>query len=87
MGNQAHMESHRPVRLVAPAHNVHVKCPICSANESDDVESHLLCSKELMDSQGIVDEGKCVRFCLTIEGDACLWYESITPVGNDWISL
>ena len=37
-----------------------------------------------MNSQGIVENAKCGRFCKTLTGDANLWYESELLVGNDW---
>ena len=45
-------------------------------------ESHLLCSNDLMISQGTAKDAKYSRSCLTSSGDACLWYKSVTPVGN-----
>ena len=32
-----------------------------------------------MNSQGIAEDAKCRRVCLTLDGDVCLWYKSITP--------
>ena len=55
--------------------------------ENEDVEGHLLHSNDLMNSQGIVKDAKCGRFCLTLGGDANLWHESITPVSNDGNNL
>ena len=75
---------HRPRVLVDPAPNLHVKCLIFSVRPDEDAESHLLCSNDWMSSQGIVEEEKCARFCLTLPGNVCLWYESIHFVDNDW---
>ena len=44
-------------------------------------------SNDWMNSQGIAEDAKCGRFCLTLGGDAHLWYEFVTPVGNDWNNL
>ena len=30
---------------------------------------------------------KAQRFCLTLMGEARLWYESLTPIANDWPAL
>ena len=40
-----------------------------------------------MNSQEIAEDTKCSMFCFTLGVDAHLWYESITPVGNDWNNL
>ena len=39
--------------------NLHVKCPIFSAKDNEDTESHLLCCNDWMNSQGIVQDTKC----------------------------
>ena len=61
--------------------NLHVKCPIFSAKNDEDAKNLLLCSDVWINSQGIVDEAKCGRFHMTL-GHAHLWYESITPCGQ-----
>ena len=33
------------------------------------------------------DETKVQRFCLTLTGEARLWYESLRPIGVDWTGL
>ena len=30
---------------------------------------------------------KCQRFCLTLTGEARLWYESLLPIADDWPAL
>ena len=73
---------------VAPVFmNLHVKCLIFLAKDDEDMESHPLHSNHWMNSQSIAEDAKYGRFYLTFGGDACLWYESITPVGNDWNHL
>ena len=62
--------THKPKALVAPAPNLHVKCPIILAKSDEDAECHLLCSHDWMNSQGIVEEEKCASFCVTLAGDA-----------------
>ena len=34
-----------------------------------------------------LDHVKVQRFCLTLIGEARLWYESIRPIDTDWASL
>ena len=86
-GNQNPMGTHRPVGLVAPASNLHVEFPNFTAKTNADAECHLLCSNDWINSQGIVGEGKCSRFCSTLASYAYLGYESFNPVGNDWNNL
>ena len=64
--------------------NLHVKCLVFSAKDGEFAESYFLCSNDWMHSQDIAEDAKCGRFSFTLGGDAHLWYESITPVGNDW---
>ena len=69
---------------VAPAfRNLHVKCPIFSGKDDEDAENHLLCSNDWKNSQGIAQDEKCGRLCLTLIGDSHIWYESITTLGSD----
>ena len=77
-------DSSGPRALVAPAPNFHVRCPIFSVNLDEDAESHLLCSDDWIKSQGILEKEKCATFCLTLVGDAHLWYVTIHLVDNDW---
>ena len=34
-----------------------------------------------------MDEHKVQRFCLTLVGEARLWYESLSPINVDWQDL
>ena len=40
-----------------------------------------------MDSHRFQYNDKVQRFCLTITGEARLWYESLRPIHADWIGL
>ena len=44
------MGPHRPMGLVAPAHDLQVKCPTFSANDYKDAKDPLLHSNDWMDS-------------------------------------
>ena len=55
-----------------------------SAKNDKDMERHILNSNDWRNSQGIAEDAKCCRFCLTAGDDAHLWYESTAPVRNDW---
>ena len=40
-----------------------------------------------MDTHKFPDHVKVQRFCLTLIGEARLWYESIRPIDADWVNL
>ena len=40
-----------------------------------------------MDTQAFLIGVKVQRFCLTLVGEASLWYESLTPIALDWNGL
>ena len=61
-GTQDPLGPHGPMALVVPAPSLHVRCLIFSAKHDEDAESHLLCSNDWMNSQGIVEGRKCARF-------------------------
>ena len=86
-GIQGPLVLHRPMAMKLPTTNLHVKCPIFSAKPEKDANRHISHNNDFMNSQGIVEEEKCARFCLTLAEDSCLWYESITPVHTDWNQL
>ena len=61
----------RGMGSVVPAiMSLHVKCPIFSVTDDKNGKSCLLQSNNLMNSQAIVGNAKCGRFCLTLGGDA-----------------
>ena len=40
-----------------------------------------------MDTHGFPDHVKVQRFCMTLVGEARLWYESLRPINVDWVGL
>ena len=40
-----------------------------------------------MDTHKFLDQVKVQRFCLTLIGEARLWYKSLRPINADWVSL
>ena len=40
-----------------------------------------------MEAHNIPDKVKVRHFCLTLTGEARLWYESLAPLDNDWPAL
>ena len=48
---------------------------------------HLLHSNDWMKAHRFVDDVKVPRFCLTLLGEARLWYHSLEPINVDWPEL
>ena len=59
-----------------------------SGKPEEDAESHLLCSNDWMEAH-CFDEGiRVQRFCLTLLGEARLWYHSLESLGDTtWAQL
>ena len=49
----------------------------------EDAEAHLLRTNNWMDTHNIQDHVKVQRFCLTLVGEARLWYESLRLINAD----
>ena len=81
-----------PAGLMVPAsqefyQNWIGKKPEFSSKPEEDVESHLLSTKDWMEAQNFPEEVKVRWFCLTLAGEARLWYESLALLDNDWPAL
>ena len=61
--------------------------PKYAGKPDEDVEAHLLRMNNWMDTHEFPDQVKVQRFCLTLIGDARLWYESLRPINADWDGL
>ena len=48
----------------------------------EDAEVHLLCLNDWMNVHHFVDGVKVQRFCLTLLGEARLWFQSLEPLNN-----
>ena len=55
--------------------------------EKEDARAHLLSTNDWMQTHGFAEGVKCQRFCLTLTGEARLWYESLLPIAGDWPAL
>ena len=54
----------------------------------EDAEAHLLHSNDWMDAHHFNEDIKVQRFCLTLLGEARLWYHSLEPLGETtWAQL
>ena len=61
--------------------------PEFSGKPDEDAEVHLLHSNSWMNVHHFVDSVKVQRFCLTLLGEARLWYHSLEPINVDWSQL
>ena len=58
--------------------------PEFSGKTEEDAVAHLLKTNDWMDTHNFPEDTKVRRFCLTLTGEARLWYESIRPIEMDW---
>ena len=61
--------------------------PEFSGKPDEDAEAHLLHSNDWMNAHHFVEGVKVQRFCLTLLGEARLWYQSLEPINVDWLEL
>ena len=61
--------------------------PEFAGKPEKDAEVHLLCTNDWMRTHDFEEDVKVHRFCLTLLGEARLWYETLTPIANDWPAL
>ena len=61
--------------------------PEFSGKPDKDAEAHLLRTNDWMNTHGFQDDGKVQRFCLTLTGEARLWYQSLRLINVDWLGL
>ena len=62
--------------------------PEFSGKLEEDAEAHLLHSNDWMNAQHFDEDIKVQRFCLTLLGEARLWYQSLEPLGDTtWAQL
>ena len=59
-----------------------------SEKPEEDAEAHLLCSNDWMEAHHFDEDIRVQRFCLTLLGEAWLWYHSLEPLGDTtWAQL
>ena len=61
--------------------------PEFSGKAEEDAAMHLLKTNDWMDTYNFPEDIKVRRFCLTLMGEARLWYESLKPIDMDWNAL
>ena len=71
--------------------HLHLNCsnfkPEFSGKSDEDSEAHLLHSNDWMNTHHFVNGIKVQRFCLTLLGEARLWFQSVEPINVDWPKL
>ena len=58
-----------------------------SCKPEEDAVAHLLRTNDWMETHNFPDDTKVRRFCLTLKGEARLWYETLRPIEIDWAAL
>ena len=61
--------------------------PEFSGKPEEDAEAHLLRTNVWINIHQLQEGIKIKRFCLTLVGEARLWYESLRPINVDWQGL
>ena len=61
--------------------------PEFSGKPEEDAEEHLLRTNNWMETHNFPDDQKVRRFCLTLMGEARLWYETLGTAQLDWETL
>ena len=54
--------------------------PEFSGKPEKDAEAHLLCTNDWMNAHHFIEDVKVQRFCLTLLGEARLWYHSLEAI-------
>ena len=81
-----------PAGMVVPAPQIIYqnwigKKPEFSGKPEENAESHLLSTRDWMEAYNFLEGEKVRCFCITLIGEARLWYESLAPLDNDWLTL
>ena len=61
--------------------------PEFSGKPEEDEVAHLLRTNDWMETHNFPDDVKVQRFCVTLMGQARLWYETLRPIEIDWTAL
>ena len=61
--------------------------PEFTGKPEEDAEAHLFRTNDWIRTHNFDEGVKVDRFCLTLLGEARLWYETLTPIVNDWPAL
>ena len=61
--------------------------PEFSGKPDEDAEVHLLPTNDWMNTHCFANDVTVQGFCLTLLGEASLWYHSLEPINVDWPEL
>ena len=61
--------------------------PKFTGKPEEEAEAHLLCTNDWMWTHNFEENVKVNRFCLTLLGEARLWYETLNPDTIEWPAL
>ena len=61
--------------------------PEFTGKPEEDTEAHLLRTNNWMGTHNFSYDTKVRRFCLTLTGEARLWYETLGAAQLDWAAL
>ena len=64
----------------------HIFKPIFSCKPEEDAVAHVLRTNDWMETHNFPEEAKVQTFCLTLTGEARLWYETLKPIEIDWMA-
>ena len=76
----------QPTQHMPPLNWSHFK-PTFSRKPDEDAKAHLLRTNNWMDTYRFQDNDKVQRFCLTLTGDARLFYETLRLINVNWLGL
>ena len=83
---QGQQQEHQQNPDAAGQQHIHINWsnfkPEFSQKPEEDVEAHLLRSNDWMNTHHFNEDLKVQRFCLTLLGEARLWFQSIEPFKN-----
>ena len=76
----------QPIQHMSQLNWSHFK-PEFAGKPDEEAEAHLLRMNDWMDTHAFQEGFKVQYICLTLVGEARLWFESLTPIYVDWIRL
>ena len=79
---QVPQQTAQPAQQVVHLNWSHFKLEF-SGNPDEDEEAHLLSTNGWMNAHHFIEGVKVQRFCLTLLGEARLWYHSSEPINVD----
>ena len=61
--------------------------PEFAGKPDEDADAYLLRTNDWIDTHAFPEDVKVKHLCLTLAGEAGLWYESLRPINLDWNGL